>query len=141
MKAFWILLIVLIKTAYADLYEDNTLYTEQNTTMSEMEVKVHNGTKHDFFRNMDVGSAQSGVNSRRVFGGSAIELAEFPAVCALLDRYYVVRCSAIVLNKYWVLTAAHCVTPKLAYVKYNTRRPASNEGNVSAVQYLYRHPK
>lgn len=142
MKASWILVFLFIKTAKADLmYVDSTFDAVQNTTDNEVGVKVHNGTKHAFFRNMDVESTPGGVGSRRVFGGSAIELAEFPAVCALLDRYYVVRCSAIVLTNYWVLTAAHCVTPKLAYVKYNTRRPASNEGNVSAIQYLYRHPK
>ncbi|CAG4928097.1 unnamed protein product [Colias eurytheme] len=85
--------------------------------------------------------AETGVGSRRVFGGSSAELTEFPVICALLDRYWSPRCSASVLNHHWVLTAAHCVTRKLAYVKYNTRRPTSPEGDVTPIHYLYRHPK
>ncbi|XP_022113091.2 chymotrypsin-1-like [Pieris rapae] len=99
-------------------------------------------TRHAFFRKLEDGSGggQETVG-RRVYGGSAAALAEFPAACALLDRYWGPRCSATVLAPYWALTAAHCVTRRLAYVKYNTRRPNSPEGDVTPVQYLYRHPK
>ncbi|XP_050663949.1 chymotrypsin-1-like [Leptidea sinapis] len=82
-----------------------------------------------------------GGGTRRLFGGRSAALEEWPAVCALLDRYWSARCSAAALTPHWVLTAAHCVSPRLAYVKYNTRRPASNEGDVTPVHYLYRHPK
>ncbi|CAG9575314.1 unnamed protein product [Danaus chrysippus] len=105
------------------------------------EVPVNNNTRHAFFRFMDRGKSLKGTPARRVFGGSAAELKDFPAVCALLDRYFSVRCTATVISTHWVLTAAHCVTPRLAYVKYNTRRPASGEGNVTAIHYLYQHPK
>lgn len=145
MKYFWICFFILIKSAevkHMFVPEDESLSdTIESTSEKDVEVKVHNGTRHAFFRDMDVGATPGGAGSRRVFGGTSSELKEFPTVSALLDRYLTVRCTATILNKHWVLTAAHCVTPRLAYVKYNTRRPASNEGSISAIHYLYRHPK
>lgn len=85
-------------------------------------------------------SAESELNTRRVFGGAAADLSEFPAAAALLDRYWTARCSAAVLAPQWALTAAHCVSPRVAYVKYNARRPSAPEGDVASVHYLYRHP-
>ncbi|CAH0722090.1 unnamed protein product, partial [Brenthis ino] len=87
----------------------------ERTSENDVEVQVHNGTRHAFFREMDVGATLGGAGSRRVFGGTSSELKEFPTVSALLDRYLTVRCTATILNKHWVLTAAHCVTPRLAY--------------------------
>ncbi|XP_046973453.1 glandular kallikrein, prostatic-like [Vanessa cardui] len=107
----------------------------------EFQETVHKGTRHKFFRDMDPEPTLAGASARRVFGGSAVDLKNFNAVCALLDRYWSVRCTATIVTPHWVITAAHCVTPRLAYVKYNTRRPASNDGNVTAVHFLYKHPK
>ncbi|KAJ2938848.1 hypothetical protein O0L34_g18476 [Tuta absoluta] len=80
------------------------------------------------------------VESRRVFGGAVASLNEFPAVAALLDRYWITRCSASVIKPYWALTAAHCVTSHVAYVRYNTGNPSSSAGNTAHALYLYRHP-
>ncbi|XP_026764510.2 chymotrypsin-1-like [Galleria mellonella] len=99
-----------------------------------------NGSRYGFFRSMEGYSRREGGGTRRVFGGEAAELSAFPAACALLDRYWTARCSAAVVAPRWALTAAHCVSPRLAYVKYNCRRPASADGDVAAVHYLYRHP-
>ncbi|KAH9642014.1 hypothetical protein HF086_010526 [Spodoptera exigua] len=102
-------------------------------------------SRYGFYRTMaaeqrwaDEGAAAS--QSRRVFGGEATPLATFPAACVLLDRYWSARCSAAVVSPRWALTAAHCVSPHIAYVKYNARRPASQEGELTPVHYLYRHP-
>ncbi|KPJ20328.1 Transmembrane protease serine 9 [Papilio machaon] len=104
-----------------------------------------NRTTYGFFREVvrgaGRGSGGSAAGARRVFGGAAAQLSEFPTACALLDRYFATRCSAAALASHWALTAAHCISPLVAYVKYNTRRPATEEGDVSAVQYLYRHPE
>ncbi|XP_063828459.1 glandular kallikrein-like [Ostrinia nubilalis] len=102
-----------------------------------------NGSRYGFYRSMGnqgLWSAESELATRRVFGGAAAELAAFPAACALLDRYWTARCSAAVLAPRWALTAAHCVSPRVAYVKFNARRPSSPDGDVAAVHYLYRHP-
>ncbi|KAM3955039.1 trypsin alpha [Aphomia sociella] len=101
----------------------------------------NNGSRYGFFRSIDTGGrwAADGT-SRRVFGGEAVELSAFPAACALLDRYWTTRCSAAVVAPRWALTAAHCVSPRLAYVKYDARRPSSSDGDVAPIQYLYRHP-
>lgn len=90
------------------------------------------------------GSRRNGSGAkyaRRIFGGAAASLSNFPATCALLDRYFSARCSAAVLAAHWALTAAHCVSPIISYIKYNTRLSASDEGDVVAVHYLYRHPE
>ncbi|XP_013166455.1 PREDICTED: trypsin alpha-like [Papilio xuthus] len=104
-----------------------------------------NRTTYGFFREVvrgsGSGSGGSAKGARRVFGGAAAQLSEFPTACALLDRYFATRCSAAALASHWALTAAHCISPLVAYVKYNTRRPSAEEGDVSAVQYLYRHPE
>lgn len=96
-------------------------------------------TRHLFYRQMagELGAA----GTRRVFGGRLATVAEYPAICALLDRYWRVRCSGAVLTRRWVVTAGHCVTPRVAYVKYDTSRPTSSTGRVAPVLYLYRHPK
>lgn len=103
-----------------------------------------NKTTYGFFREVvrgTGGGAGGAGGARRVFGGAAAQLSEFPTACALLDRYFATRCSAAALASHWALTAAHCISPLVAYVKYNTRRPATEEGDVSAVHYLYRHPE
>ncbi|RVE45785.1 hypothetical protein evm_009585 [Chilo suppressalis] len=56
------------------------------------------------------------------------------------DCYWSTRCSCAVVSTRWALTAAHCVSPRIAYVKYNARRPSSPDGDVAPVHYLYRHP-
>lgn len=84
---------------------------------------------------------EDGTLTRRVFGGEPVDLANFPAVCALLDRFWNPRCSGSIVSANWVLTAAHCVSNKLAYIKYNTIHPKSKEGSTATVLYLYRHPK
>nr|XP_034840883.1 chymotrypsin-2-like [Maniola hyperantus] len=118
-----------------------TTLNRNHSSVFDDKLKRKNCTRHAFFRSMDAGAGRGapGGGPRRVFGGAAAQLSEFPAVCALLDRYWSVRCSGTVLTGHWVLTAAHCVTPNIAYVKYNTRRPASMDGNVTAVYLLYRH--
>ncbi|XP_075991070.1 kallikrein 1-related peptidase b24-like [Anticarsia gemmatalis] len=101
------------------------------------------GVRHyTFYRNMASrgwGAPPTG-ESRRVFGGTATELRTYPATCVLLDRYWTARCSGAVVAPRWALTAAHCVSPHIAYVKYNARRPGSPEGDLATVHYLYRHP-
>ncbi|XP_021199089.2 trypsin, alkaline B [Helicoverpa armigera] len=100
---------------------------------------ARNGSRYAFYRSMERGARGAG-ETRRVFGGAATTLGAYPAACVLLDRYWTARCSAAVVAPRWALTAAHCVSPHIAYVKYNARRPSSPEGDVSAVHYLYRHP-
>ncbi|RVE42566.1 hypothetical protein evm_012779 [Chilo suppressalis] len=101
--------------------------------------------RYGFYRGSGAGEigtsgAETELYTRRVFGGEAAELDMFPAVCALLDRYWSTRCSCAVVSTRWALTAAHCVSPRIAYVKYNARRPSSPDGDVAPVHYLYRHP-
>lgn len=96
--------------------------------------------RYGFYRAMDAGRRHLGLGSRRVFGGHRAEQSAWGAACVLLDRYWATRCSASVLTPRWVLTAAHCVSPDVAYVKYNSRLPAAPDGNVQPVHYLYRHP-
>lgn len=124
-----------------DITTSDEVNNDVNTSITQNEVKVNTGTRHAFFRDMDVDPIVGGSGSRRVFGGSAMDLKNFNVVCALLDRYWVVRCTATIIAPHWVLTAAHCVTSRLAYVKYNTRRPASTDGNITAVHVLYQHPQ
>ncbi|KAJ0180825.1 hypothetical protein K1T71_002910 [Dendrolimus kikuchii] len=97
------------------------------------------GPRYTFYRSMGDGGRRSG-DGRRVFGGEPTTLHAYPAACALLDRYWSVRCSAAVVRPRWALTAAHCVASHVAYVKYNSRRPSSPDGDVAPVLYLYRHP-
>ncbi|CAH4035254.1 unnamed protein product [Pieris brassicae] len=86
-------------------------------------------TRHAFFRRLDDGSGGGQEKGgRRVYGGSAATLAEFPAACALLDRYWGPRCSAAVLAPHWAVTAAHCVSRRLAYVKYEVRQTDEGQG-------------
>lgn len=111
---------------------------------------ARNGSRYGFYRSMVVerngtrgpaGKPGAGLgSSRRVFGGEATTLSAYPSACVLLDRYWSARCSAAVVALRWALTAAHCVSPQIAYVKYNSRRPASPEGDLASVHYLYRHP-
>lgn len=105
---------------------------------------ARNGSRYGFYRSMVSERRWSGAGAaagaRRVFGGEATPLSTYPAACVLLDRYWTARCSAAVVARRWALTAAHCVSPHIAYVKYNSRRPASPEGELAAVHYLYRHP-
>ncbi|CAH2100504.1 unnamed protein product [Euphydryas editha] len=119
----------------------NDIEDDVETSTTTTEVNVNTGTRHAFFRDMDADPIVRGSGSRRVFGGSAMDLKNFNVVCALLDRYLVVRCTATIITPHWVLTAAHCVTSRLAYVKYNTRRPASTDGNITAIHFLYQHPR
>lgn len=136
---------IVLMTLEEDYDSDTTIADEINndinTSITQNEIKVNIGTRHAFFRDMDVDPVVGGLGSRRVFGGSAMDLKNFNVVCALLDRYWVVRCTATIIAPHWVLTAAHCVTSRLAYVKYNTRRPASTDGNITAVHVLYQHPQ
>uniref|UniRef100_A0A2A4K6S8 Peptidase S1 domain-containing protein n=1 Tax=Heliothis virescens TaxID=7102 RepID=A0A2A4K6S8_HELVI len=100
-----------------------------------------NGSRYAFYRSMVAARGAAGAGeSRRVFGGAATTLGAYPAACVLLDRYWTARCSAAVVAPRWALTAAHCVSPHIAYVKFNARRPSSPEGNIAPVHYLYRHP-
>lgn len=113
---------------------------------------ARNGSRYGFYRSMvaerngtrglgAAGKPGAGLgSSRRVFGGEATTLSSYPSACVLLDRYWSARCSAAVVALRWALTAAHCVSPQIAYVKYNSRRPASPEGDLASVHYLYRHP-
>ncbi|KAJ8734415.1 hypothetical protein PYW07_014966 [Mythimna separata] len=96
------------------------------------------GGRHGFYRSM---AKRAPAGSRRVFGGASAELSAFPPTCVLMDRYWATRCSGAVLTPHWVLTAAHCVTPQVAYIQYNTRRPSSHDSNTAAVMYMYRHPQ
>lgn len=81
------------------------------------------------------------AGARRVFGGKAADEDAWPSACVLLDRYWAPRCTGSVVADRWVLTAAHCVTPRLAYVRYNTNQPTEvNAGQHTPVHYLYRHP-
>ncbi|XP_052737107.1 trypsin-1-like [Bicyclus anynana] len=102
-------------------------------------VAANGRQRHAFYRSVRGGGGGGRADGRRVFGGAAAALRECPAACALLDARGAVRCSGAVLRAHWALTAAHCVGPHVAYVKYNSRRPAA-AGNVSAVLRLYRHP-
>ncbi|CAG5048601.1 unnamed protein product [Parnassius apollo] len=97
-----------------------------------------NNSTYAFFRDLR-GSRVAGA--RRIFGGAPAQLSEFPAVCALLDRFWSTRCSASVLSSHWALTAAHCISPFITYIKYNTRHPIYTEGNVVAIHYSYQHPE
>lgn len=124
-----------------DITTTDEINNEISTSKITNKVKVNTGTRHAFFRDMDADPIVGGSGTRRVFGGSAMDLKNFNVVCALLDRYWVVRCTATIIAPHWVLTAAHCVTSRLAYVKYNTRRPASTDGNITAVHVLYQHPQ
>ncbi|CAH0600930.1 unnamed protein product [Chrysodeixis includens] len=113
---------------------------------------ARSSSRYAFYRSMVVGQrngtrgagrGKAGAalgNARRVFGGEATTLTSYPPACVLLDRYWSARCSAAVVALRWALTAAHCVSPQIAYVKYNSRRPTSPEGDLASVHYLYRHP-
>ncbi|XP_013187935.1 glandular kallikrein-like [Amyelois transitella] len=97
------------------------------------------GAGHGFYRTM--GPRGRWVDTRRVFGGMAARVEDFPQVCALLDRFMGARCSGSLLTPHWALTAAHCISPNLAYVKYNTRHPLrTHDGITVPVRYLYKHP-
>lgn len=105
---------------------------------------VSAGSQHVFFREFDrvKGTRARGTHAtRRVFGGSAASLQAFPAACALLDRYLSAVCSAAVLRAHWALTAGHCITPRLAFVRFNARKVTLAAGNIAAVHYRYRHPE
>lgn len=97
--------------------------------------------RYGFYRDMRAERDQRRVGEpRRVFGGAPTSLSTFSATCALLDRYWATRCSATVVAPHWALTAAHCVSGQIAYVKYNSRHPALRDSDFSAVTYMYRHP-
>ncbi|XP_039745422.1 chymotrypsin-1-like [Pararge aegeria] len=92
------------------------------------------GARYAFFRSMgDAGAA------RRVFGGAAVAAGAAGAhvAVALRDARGTVRCSGCVLRAHWALTAAHCVSARLASVQYGSTAGA---GGVTAIQLLYRHP-
>ncbi|KAJ8734420.1 hypothetical protein PYW08_013670 [Mythimna loreyi] len=100
------------------------------------------GSRHQFYRRMGNATAakRPETSSRRVFGGSSAALSTFPPTSMILDRYWGTCCSGAVLTDYWVLTAAHCVTAKVAYVLYDTRRPSTRDSKIASVVYMYRHP-
>lgn len=79
--------------------------------------------------------------TRRIFGGEPVQLSEFPAVCALIDHYKIVRCTGAILSKFWVITAAHCVTTKVAFIKFNSRWTSDVRSKTSPIMYMYRHPE
>ncbi|XP_053600791.1 chymotrypsin-1-like, partial [Plodia interpunctella] len=94
---------------------------------------------YGFFRSL--GARGHWQDTRRVFGGATTRLEDYPEVCILLDRFMAPRCSGSVLTRYWILTAAHCITPNLGFAKYNTRTPMRTDvGDVVALRYLYKHP-
>lgn len=94
--------------------------------------------QYTFYRNIKEPKFKS---TRRIFGGDPVQLNEFPAVCALVDRNTIVRCSGTVVSEYWVLTAAHCVTSNVAFIKYDSRWSNDVNSKSSPVQYMYRHPE
>ncbi|XP_049869323.1 trypsin-like [Pectinophora gossypiella] len=79
--------------------------------------------------------------TRRLFGGTKAQLKDFPPACLLTDRSLTARCSGAVVAPHWVLTAAHCISPSLAYVKYNTRTPSKGPADQATIVALYQHPK
>ncbi|XP_026333063.1 trypsin-like, partial [Hyposmocoma kahamanoa] len=94
--------------------------------------------RYVFYRSMV--TIEDETPTRRVFGGDRMTLSNYPAVCALLDRFWNLKCSGSIISKNWVLTAAHCVSNKVALIKYNTIHLKSKEGSIATVLYLYRHP-
>ena len=46
---------------------------------------------------------------------------KWPFVVALLHQDGVVKCSGVLLNSRWVLTAGHCISQLMSYIsKYST---------------------
>lgn len=104
-------------------------------------INTSHGTEsvqYGFYRDIN---AKKFEGTRRIFGGEPAQLSEFPAVCALIDRYRIVRCTGAILSKFWAITAAHCVTTRIAFIKYNSRWTNDVRSKTSPVLYMYRHPE
>ncbi|KAJ2945846.1 hypothetical protein O0L34_g4752 [Tuta absoluta] len=94
------------------------------------------GTTYGFFHSV----SKPFPGTRRVFGGDEVGIEEYPEACLLTDKHMKSMCTGTIIALHHVLTAAHCITPKLRYVMYNTRS-LREKRDVAEITRVFRHPR